>query len=499
MSSVGKVIKEVLNLQKEWEAESSPAMKLRTELVTKAMKSAVMEILSQLNLGDDFSVEGSAGFGGSARIPWVRIFDKKFSPNPQTGFYVVFLFSFDGESVSISLNQGTTIMRGGSTATLPIDLIQSRSDQLRTFLQSDSTLESLFESELKTSPLSLGFQKKPVPGYRAGDVFHYTVNEEIAQIDSDISRKLETLLKFLRFTYDNYPTGESLQPNNESEALGELSKRTGWDVEKLAEMVNSLTDESPQIVLTGPPGTGKTFLARQLASHILDSDASLDSKRVRIVQFHPSYGYEDFVEGLRPVASEGGAFSFKTRAGTIVELADEIAADGEPRVLIIDEMNRANVPRVFGELMYLLEYRGSSMELMNTREFKLPPELYIIGTMNTADRSIRSVDLALRRRFDFFDIPPSVPALRAWYDRPENENKIGEILYQGLEALNADLQELLGRHYVVGHSFLMAKKLDRQFLGRVWAHQIWPLLEEYFFAAPMDAEQFSLEKFWPDV
>jgi 5-methylcytosine-specific restriction protein B len=228
-----------------------------------------------------------------------------------------------------------------------------------------------------------------------------------------------------------------------------------------------------------------------LARYLTD-DRSLAHE---LVQFHPSYGYEEFVEGLRPVVEHGGV-QFKRVDGVIKKMAEEIAQSGERRVLVIDEMNRANLPRVFGELMYLLEYRDEPIDLMYSSDFSLPPSLMIIGTMNTADRSIRSIDVALRRRFDVFECPPEASILE-WYFRT-HVNEIPDLI-EGFERLNADLAEQLDRHHLVGHSFFMEDPLNAQALRRIWDRQIFPLLEEYFFDQPDLVSGFSLEKYWPQA
>jgi 5-methylcytosine-specific restriction endonuclease McrBC GTP-binding regulatory subunit McrB len=163
-------------------------------------------------------------------------------------------------------------------------------------------------------------------------------------------------------------------------------------------------------------------------------------------------------------------------------------------VIVIDEMNRANLPRVLGELMFLMEYRDRPIDLQYSADFKLPENLRFIGTMNTADRSIRSIDIALRRRFEIFEISPSRTALLryALLHPPRVAN-----LVDGFERLNSDLREHLDRHYAIGHTFFMDPELTRERLEAIWTRQLFPLIEEYFFDQPNIAEQFTFSKYWP--
>lgn len=167
------------------------------------------------------------------------------------------------------------------------------------------------------------------------------------------------------------------------DSLEKLADELLWDVRHL-ERIERLLRDKRQVVFQGPPGTGKTYVARKLAECLAGS-----SDRVRIVQFHPSYAYEDFVQGYRPTL-EDGRHGFDLRDGPLLEVA-QMAEDepDETHVLVIDEINRGNLSKVFGELYFLLEYRNVEMRLQySDDEFSLPDNLWIIGTMNTADRSI---------------------------------------------------------------------------------------------------------------
>ena len=166
--------------------------------------------------------------------------------------------------------------------------------------------------------------------------------------------------------------------------------------------IKTLLKEKRQVIFQGPPGTGKTYVAQALAKRLAGS-----RERVTLVQFHPSYAYEDFVQGFRPMLKDG-QHGFELRDGPLRRAAER--ARDEPGVdhfLVIDEINRGNIAKVFGELYFLLEYRDSEMRLQySDKPFSLPENLYVIGTMNTADRSIALVDLALRRRFYFVEFHP---------------------------------------------------------------------------------------------
>ncbi len=269
-------------------------------------------------------------------------------------------------------------------------------------------------------------------------------------------------------------------------------RETMWDRDRLEEVLDSLQDRSPQVLFGGPPGTGKTWVAEKIARY-MTNDAPLLTKTV---QFHPSYGYEEFVEGLRPSAGESGALTFAPVDGVILELAKLAQGSDDPHVLIIDEMNRANIPRVFGELLHQLEYRGQPIRLLYSDDFELPPNLHIIGTMNTADRSIRSIDIALRRRFDIFDCPPDAHVLDRYYSNGAATNDVPNLI-EGFQALNASLTERLDRHHTIGHSFFMVHHFTAKKLNHVWRHQLEPLIEEYFFDQPDVAAEFILQELWP--
>jgi len=271
-----------------------------------------------------------------------------------------------------------------------------------------------------------------------------------------------------------------------------LAKRTLWPATELVELVNAVHKRG-QVILAGPPGTGKTWVAEHLARY-LTQDQPLQS---RTVQFHASYGYEEFVEGLRPEI-KNDMLAFKVVPGVIKQLTDAMEGTTGTHVLIIDEINRANLPRVLGELMYLLEYRDKAIDLQHSTDFQLPENLKIIATMNTADRSIRSIDVALRRRFEIFECAADAPMLEAYYESSDRETTVPGLV-EGFVALNQSLVELLDRHHAIGHCYFMAREYGVAELRRMWRRQVAPLIEDYLFDQPELLSSFALERFWPDI
>lgn len=257
--------------------------------------------------------------------------------------------------------------------------------------------------------------------------------------------------------------------------------------------VVELLEEKRQLIFYGPPGTGKTYMARRLARFLVGGD----SERTEIVQFHPSYSYEDFVQGYRPRPGQNGNLSYELVDGPLVRLANRARqAPDETHVLLIDEINRGNLPRIFGELLYLLEYRDDQMALMYSSDdslFALPPNLWVLGTMNTADRSIGLIDAALRRRFHFKALFPGrapLEGLLARWLADKAPAMMAVAIY--VDELNGMLRERFGDHLQVGHSYFMVEDLDESRLERVWEVDILPFLEDQLFGKEAELERFRL-------
>jgi hypothetical protein len=493
--SFRKELNEVLKCQSSFtHIAANPIMRARSQALGQVRDQLNWE-LKRLNKSSDWKSEFSNGQGNAAKIPWVRFANFKHSPGGSRGFFLVFLFSEDGSRAFLSLNQGTTDQAGGGRKLKPQGELRAKADEVRASFAHDAS--GNFEPELTrhgepTATIDLGKSDLALQ-YAAGNVvaFEYDLNQ--LSSNHSIVCQISVLVQVLEEIYKGVPIVDKI--HNE---LENLVDQTHWPVEELRDVLKSLQDKSPQVVLEGPPGTGKTYVAKRLAEHLVGAQPGEISPDITIVQFHPSYGYEEFVEGLRPELSEGQVV-FANRPGPIIQISRKILESGKPHVLIIDELNRANIPRVFGELMYLLEYREESINLMLGEKFELPENLFIIATMNTADKSIRVMDTALRRRFDFFSVMPSAEILRAFYSTEGNENRLGEDLFQGFTDLNKALYDEIGDDgHLIGHSFFMTETIDRGFLESLWKRQLGPLIREYFFDRQTPEVDFTLERFWPN-
>jgi 5-methylcytosine-specific restriction enzyme B len=216
-----------------------------------------------------------------------------------------------------------------------------------------------------------------------------------------------------------------------------------------------------------------------------------DKGNVAFVQFHPSYAYEDFVEGYRPQQINGQS-QFRLVEGPLKRIAGEARENPDyTYLLVIDEINRGNIAKIFGELYFLLEYRGQGISLQYSAEpFALPENLWIIGTMNTADRSIALIDAALRRRFHFVPFYPTQPPidglLARWLAHHQpNMLWVACLVDEANRRLDDD-------HAAIGPSHFMRSDLDEEWVELIWDHSIIPYLAEQFFGESERLEQFRL-------
>lgn len=288
------------------------------------------------------------------------------------------------------------------------------------------------------------------------------------------------------------PVAEVAEGGGFWRANAELSQRLHIDEVWLQKQLN-LIARRRQVILYGPPGTGKTYVAMALAEHIAG-----DARYTELVQFHPSYSYEDFFQGYRPVTTDSGNLSYELKDGPLRRIVDQAVGNPEFNyVLVIDEINRGNLAKIFGELYFLLEYRNRPIKLQYSRDdddfFELPSNLFIVGTMNTTDRSIALLDAAMRRRFSFIQLHPDKDPVKHVLEK--------WLRHHELEAEPAGLLTLLNQRiadsdFKVGPSYLMPSNqtFEPGQLEEIWEYDILPLLAEHHFGEGVDvAKNYGLE------
>jgi len=308
-------------------------------------------------------------------------------------------------------------------------------------------------------------------------------------IDDNNNEQLDEVKKFL----------EDFQYEGSSNSIG--------DADKEKKAIDKYTLPSVNTILYGPPGTGKTYNSVKYAVGTIDEKYSQDGTntyndyvkkfnelkaagRIAFTTFHQSYAYEEFIEGIKPVLgdiSEKNELSYKISDGIFKEFCKRAASDKSNKyVFVIDEINRGNISKIFGELITLIEdsKRAGENEAMlvtlpySQEEFSVPKNVYILGTMNTADRSIALMDTALRRRFEFIEMMPK-------------EELLTDIVIDGievkkmLETMNRRIEALYDREHTLGHAFFMPLKNEKKAtinqLASIFTNKIIPLLQEYFY------------------
>lgn len=266
--------------------------------------------------------------------------------------------------------------------------------------------------------------------------------------------------------------------------------------------IKKLLERKKNIIFQGSPGVGKTFLAKRLVYSLLGEK---DDSKIKMVQFHESYSYEDFIMGYKP-ADEKSNKDFELKKGVFLNFCEMASADsGSDYYFIIDEINRGNISKIFGELLMLIESDKRENEKIilpySNEEFKegfyVPENLYIIGMMNTADRSIALIDYALRRRFAIIDIEPA-------FDNTNNNTKFKEHLKnkevseelidkinKKFSELNKTIDKTLGKGYAIGHSYFCNREnLNENDYKEIINYEIAPTLREYWF----DNEKIAEDK-----
>ena len=408
----------------------------------------------------DLTVKVKIEFGGVSRLVFLKGRNSLLQ-----GVYPLYLFYPEENQLVLAYGKSEEL---GDIRDWPAD-------------QLHETIENWHQQEFQT----------PAPQY--GN-FHikavYDLNDELDadQLQMDLDEMISDY-KRIQFEPEEQALAEEQdQYGHDQELESDFLQDVFLEPEEIQNIQHSL-EYKRNVVLQGPPGTGKTFLAKRLAYLLLGTK---DDSRIETVQFHQSYSYEDFIQGYRP--TEDG--NFKLVNGIFYRFCERARQQPDKKfVFIIDEINRGNLSKVFGELMLLIEKdkRGqhSAVSLAYARadedKFYIPNNLYLIGTMNTADRSLAVVDYALRRRFAFINI---MPCFNEQFKQYLRSNEVDESMIQQLltkiESLNEAIRNdnNLGSGFQIGHAYFCqadSNQEDRNWYEFIIRHEIAPLLEEYWF------------------
>jgi hypothetical protein len=462
-----------------------------SEPVWSAMEAVASKVrqLGPIVSRPNLIVKWSVGKGVWSKIPWIAILDSRVTTTTQQGTYVVFLVSEDLARLYLNLAQGVTEYLNQLPAAAAAQALEQKAADARAKVPRLAAAGFALDNQVDLR--STGTLAK---SYEKGTIAHQSFASDALPSDGDLSAQLEQVIAAYEAVIEE--AVEIAEPEFEPELAAEPfsidDAMDGLFMDRAVfEKILAVWRSKKNIVLQGAPGVGKSFVARRLAYAFLQAK---DPRRVETIQFHQSYGYEDFVQGYRPT-DEGG---FKRQDGTFFRFCQAAASDPErDYVFIIDEINRGNLSKVFGELMLLIEPDKRSSEWAarlayseeNELRFFVPPNLHIIGMMNTADRSLSMVDYALRRRFSFFDLEPgfSSAAFGGHLGSQQISADVIEKIVTRMNALNAAIEAdkvNLGPGFRIGHSFFVPASAiadSERWYRDVVETEIYPLLREYWF------------------
>ena len=448
-------------------------------------------------------------------VPWLCFWSRKLAVEPAKGIYPMF-YSYSGKQKGIDIKY--LILAFGKSVRNEPDINWDSKLPLKSI---NDFFNKLNIEELPSYKNGINYGSSMV--FKAYEVNQEKFNDELFhnQIFDDFKGLLDYYVAYAKYkTYEkNYDriseSKEELKLNYENEfnkiikTLTESQNNLEIEVNNIDNLIENIKNDSIQskeefnfplnTILYGPPGTGKTYNTIFYSVGIIEKDKSVfkgnnndenifkkfkeckNKNLIKFITFHQSYGYEDFIEGIRPdLDNESKDLKYIIHSGIFKDMCNKAKNDKENNyVLIIDEINRGNISKIFGELISLIESskregEKEEMEVIlpySKEKFTIPKNLYIIGTMNTADRSIALLDIALRRRFNFMEIMPEYSILKEVEDIKVN------LL---LSSINEKIEFLLDREHTIGHSYFLNISTFEE-LVKVFKNSIIPLLQEYFY------------------
>ena len=441
-------------------------------------------------------------------VPWLCFWSKKLAEEPARGIYPMFYF-YSGKQNKEDLKY--LILAFGKSVKKEPNIDWDKRLPLENI---NDFFNKLGIKDLPTYKNEINYGTSMV--YKAYIVNQEKFNDTTFQneVYNDFKNLFEYYLAYAKYiTYEKNwsrinESKEELKIAYEKELNKILETLEKLNSEKINSMVDEKEENSIHIkkdfnfplntILYGPPGTGKTYNSVFYSVGIIEKNESIfklknddkvfkkfkeykDKNLIKFITFHQSYGYEDFIEGIRPyLKEESKDLKYTLHSGIFKDMCKRAKSDKKNNyVLIIDEINRGNISKIFGELISLIESskregEKEEMEVIlpySKEKFTIPKNLYIIGTMNTADRSIALLDIALRRRFNFMEIMPEYSILK------EVEDVKVDLL---LSSINEKIEFLLDREHTIGHSYFLNISTFEE-LVKVFKNSIIPLLQEYFY------------------
>lgn len=364
-----------------------------------------------------------------------------------------------------------------------------------TFINLDSTNRAFVQNSANLSDDFAEIFKNLDNGVPSGEEYISMCEQASAELSSgnydynnfpELSYAAWTSFKNDSDTDTAEPDEEPAGNENKAYTRDDFLNDVFMDLDEYKRLVG-LLEMKYNVILQGAPGVGKTYAAKRLAYSIMGEE---DESRIKFVQFHQSYSYEDFIQGYRP--TDNGGFFLKN--GVFYDFCHKAENDiDRPYFFIIDEINRGNLSKILGELMMLIEkdHRGERLNLLySNEEFCVPKNIRIIGMMNTADRSLAMMDYALRRRFAFYSFKPAFKNPRFIDYQESKKNKKFSNLIDAVEKLNEEIanDDNLGKGFEIGHSYFCTDEdITDEWLNNVIEYEIKPLISEYWFDEPEKA------------